>query len=41
MFSLTYIEGITLDGGEEVVEVAGEASGNAVDRIGEVGDRSK
>ena len=29
----------TLGAGEEVYEVAGEASGMGVDRIGEVGDR--
>ena len=38
--SLAHIEGITLGAGEEVDEVAGEASGMGVDGIGEVGDRA-
>ena len=41
VFSLSmWIEGITLGAGEEVDEVAGEASGMGVVRIGEVGDRA-
>jgi hypothetical protein len=40
IFSLAYIEGITLGAGEEVDEVAGGASGMGVDGIGEIGDRS-
>ena len=38
IFSLTHIEGITLGAGEEIDDVAGEASGMDVDRIGEVSD---
>jgi hypothetical protein len=37
-FCLVHIEGIILGAGEEVDEVAGVASGMAVDGIGEVGD---
>ena len=40
IFSLDHVEGITLDTGEQVDEVAGGASGMGVDRIGEVGDRA-
>ena len=40
LFSLSNIEVITLDAGEEVDEVAGGASGMGVDRIGEIGDRA-
>ena len=40
IFSLAHVEGIALDAGEEVDEVAGEASGMGVDGIGEVGDRA-
>ena len=36
--SLAHIEGITLNAGEEVDEVAGGAGGMGVDGIGEVGD---
>jgi hypothetical protein len=38
IFSLHHIEGITLDAGEQVDEVAGGASSMGVDRIDEVGD---
>ena len=40
IFSFPHIEGITLDAGEEVDEVAGGANGMGVDRIGEVGERT-
>ena len=40
IFSLTHLEEITLGAGEEVDEVAGEASGFVVDRIGEVSNRT-
>ena len=40
IFSLSHIEGITLEAGEEVDDVAGGASGMGVDGIGEVGDRT-
>ena len=40
VFSISYIEGITLGGGEEVDEVAGGASGMGVDRISEVADQA-
>ena len=39
IFSLAYIEGITLGAAEEVDEVAGGAGGMGLDRIGE-GDRA-
>ena len=38
VFSLLHTEGITLGAGEEVHEVAREASGMNVDRLAEVGD---
>ena len=40
MFSFTHIQGITLDAGEEVDEVAGGVGGMSVDKRGEVGDRA-
>ena len=40
VFSLAYIEGITLGADEEVDAVAGGASGIGVDMIGEVGDQA-
>ena len=40
VFSFSHIQGITLDAGEKVDEVAGGASGMGVDGIGEVGDRA-
>jgi hypothetical protein len=39
-FGFSCIKGITLGAGEEVDEVAKEASGMGVDRIDEVGDRA-
>ena len=38
VFSLSHIEGITLDVGEEVDEAAGGASDLGMDRMGEVGN---
>ena len=40
VFKLTHIEGITLGVGEEVDEIAGEASGMGADRISEVADQA-
>ena len=40
VFSLTYIEEITLGAGEEVDDVAEGAKGMGMDRISEVGDRA-
>ena len=39
-FDFRFIDGITLGASEEVVEVAGGASGMGVYRIGEVSDRA-
>ena len=39
-FSFSHIHGITLGSTEKIDEVAGGASRMAMDRIGEVGDRS-
>ena len=41
IFSLHHIEGITLDAGEQVDEVAGGASSMGVVGIGEIGDRAR
>ena len=38
IFSLAHIEEITLGVGDDVDEIAGEASGMGVDRIGKVGN---
>ena len=40
IFSLAHIEEITLGVGDDVDEIAGEASGMGVDRIGKVGDQA-